>query len=241
MQTTWQERYKHQFYVSKAGWLDGTEEFHQLCRAKIRPGSVILELGAGPTNPTSSFLATLGEVHGADPDPDVAKNEALASAKVIENDRLPFADGSFDACVSNYVLEHVADPTAHFAEAARVLRPGGVYLFRAPNRYHYVSLVSRLTSHWFHVLVANRLRNLGPGAHDPYPTVYACNTERAVRHYAAESGFDVEELRMIEKEPSYGMSSRVLFVAFMAYERFVNSSDAVSGLRANILAALRKR
>lgn len=49
-------------------------------------------------------------------------------------ERLPFADGSFDAVVCMEVLEHVGDPAAVVAEAARVLRPGGMFIFSGPNR-----------------------------------------------------------------------------------------------------------
>jgi len=40
--------------------------------------------------------------------------------------RLPFADGSFDVAVLQMVLHHAEDPALALAEAARVLRPGGV-------------------------------------------------------------------------------------------------------------------
>jgi len=45
---------------------------------------------------------------------------------------------------------------------------------------------------------------------------------------------------MIEKEPSYGMYSRVLFFLLMSYERVVNSSNFFSPLRGNILGAFVK-
>jgi demethylmenaquinone methyltransferase / 2-methoxy-6-polyprenyl-1,4-benzoquinol methylase len=41
-------------------------------------------------------------------------------------ERLPFADGSFDALTFTYLLRYVADPAATVAELARVVRPGGV-------------------------------------------------------------------------------------------------------------------
>lgn len=237
---TWQERYLARFYGRESGWIDGTEEFHNLCSTVIPRGGKILEIGAGPSNPTSEFLITLGELHGLDPDPAVHENVALRSAKLLTGDRFPFETGSFDACVSNYVLEHVGDPVSHLREVCRVLRGPGVYVFRTPNRFHYVSLVSSITPHWVHDFLANRLRNCAAGSHDPYHTFYRMNSRGAVRRLSAAAGLSVEVLRMVEKEPSYGMSSRVLFLAFMAYERIVNSTDLAVGLRANIFGVLRK-
>src|SRR5947208_2909730 len=118
----WQERYEKLFFDRSKGWVDGTEEFHQLCGRTCR-GHRILEIGAGPSNPTSRFLSTLGELHGVDPDPTVAANDALLSAYVLEGDRFPFSDEAFDCCVSNYVCEHIIEPLAHLAEVKRVLKP----------------------------------------------------------------------------------------------------------------------
>ncbi|MBZ5552574.1 MAG: class I SAM-dependent methyltransferase [Acidobacteriia bacterium] len=237
---TWQERYLARFYDRESGWIDGTEEFHNLCTRVIPRGGKILEIGAGPNNPTSQFLSILGELHGLDPDPTVHENMALKSARLLTGNEFPFETASFDACVSNYVLEHVQNPASHLREVGRVLRSLGVYVFRTPNRFHYVSLVSSMTPHWVHDSVANRLRNCPAGAHDPYPTFYRMNSQGAVRRLAAGAGFNVDLLRMVEKEPSYGMSSRVLFLAFMTYERVVNSMNLAAGLRANIFGVLRK-
>jgi SAM-dependent methyltransferase len=237
---TWQERYVARFYDRSAGWVDGTSEFHELCHSVVPAGARILEVGAGADNPTSRFLATLGDLHGIDPDPAVRNNPALSSATALESARYPYADAAFDVCVSNYVLEHVAEPALHFSEVARVLKPRGVYCFRTPNRYHYVTAVARLTPHWFHVLAANRLRNLPAEQAAPHPTFYAANSRKHLRERAAAAGLAVERLRLIEKEPSYGMSSRVLFFAFMAYERLVNATELTANLRANILGVLRR-
>lgn len=237
---TWQQRYVARFYDPRSGWVDGTTEFHQLCRAVTPRGAKILEIGAGPDNRTSRFLATLGELHGIDPDTAVLHNPSLASASILRAGRFVHDDASFDVCVSNYVLEHVEDAATHFREVARVLKPGGAYCFRTPNRYHYVTAVARLTPHWFHVLVANRLRNLPAREADPYPTFYAANSERRLRELGEQAGLEVDRLRMIEKEPSYGMSSRALFLMFMAYERVVNASELTAQLRVNILGVMRR-
>ncbi len=237
---SWQQRARGRFYDPASGFVDGTTEFHRLFESVVPPISRILEIGAGPSNQSSDFFATKGALTGLDIDPDVSGNRALTQCAVFDGGRFPFPDASFDVAVSNYVLEHVPDPELHLKEVERVLAPGGAYVFRTPNRYHYVALVSSLTPHWFHTLVANRLRGLPPEAHDPYPTVYAMNSRNAVRRFTRSASLRIEVLRLIEKDPSYGMASRLTFYPMMVYERVVNSTESLAVLRANILAVLRK-
>jgi SAM-dependent methyltransferase len=236
----WQDVWTERFYRSRPGWRDGTTEFHAICANSVPPAPKILEVGAGPTNATSAFLASLGELHGIDVSDEVFGNQHLSSSALIEGDRFPLPDAAFDLVVSNYVVEHVANPRAHLAEIERVLKPGGAYVFRTPNLVHYVAMVSRLTPHRFHRFAANRLRALGPDEHEPWPTVYAMNLPAAVRRYARDAGLVVERLDLVEKEPSYGMYARPLFLAFMTYERLVNAFDWLAALRANMFVVLRK-
>lgn len=54
-------------------------------------------------------------------------------------ERLPFADGSFDAILSTQVLGLVDDPWAVAREVARVLRPGGTAWITTPAAWPYDS------------------------------------------------------------------------------------------------------
>jgi SAM-dependent methyltransferase len=236
----WQEKWLDRYYRSKPDWVDGTQEFHQFCLERIPSNAIVLEIGAGPQNQTTEFLSSRWSLVGLDPDPAVLGNGFLREAKVLETKDFPFESGSFDAVVSNYVLEHVQYPGQHLFEVSRVLRPGGCYVFRTPNLFHYVSAAAWITPHWVHGLFANRLRNLSEHGQEPYPTFHRLNTTRAVRREAARAGLEVLDLRLIEKEPSYGLSARTLFLTFMLYERIVNSTRFFSSLRTNILGALRK-
>lgn len=227
-------------YYSHPEFVDGTTEFHRLLAAQIKPGSSILEIGSGPTNATTEYLASLGRVVGADISSEVHTNTALAEAHVLNGTRLPFPNEKFDACASNWVIEHVADPVAHFREVARVLRPGGAYCFRTPNRWHYFTVGSRLLPYTMHLRIANKLRGLPPESHDPYPTCYRANTFAHIRRHCRQSGLLPTALVAIEKEPSYGRFHPALFYPMFLYERVVNSSDALSIFRASLLAALRK-
>lgn len=57
-----------------------------------------------------------------------AAHTHVPQAVVVNADAaaLPFPDDTFDAVITIWVLEHVANPRALLAEARRVLRPGGL-------------------------------------------------------------------------------------------------------------------
>ena len=227
-------------YYPKDQYEGGTIPFLRLCANEITPGSRILEIGAGPENPFSEFLSQRGAVTGIDVSPEVRTNQWLSDAVVFDGRQMPFPDSSFDACCSNWVLEHVEDPAAHFREVARILRPGGVYCFRTPNLYHYVPMGARLLPFFMHLNLANRLRAQQEFAHDPYPTFYRANTRSALRRLCSRAGFDEPSIRMIEAEPSYGAAHALLFYPMMMYERIVNRFEFTACFRITMLAAVRK-
>ncbi len=238
---TWQERYLDRFYRKRKNWVNGTQQFHDLIRKHLSHEKQVLELGPGPQNKTSAFLcSTFASLDGLDVDEEAKKNPHLRYVHIYGGGDWPIKDDSYDAVVADFVLEHLANPAKTVAEAFRVLRPGGMFIFRTPNLWHYVSMISFLSPHWFHNLVANRLRNIPPGAHAPYPTYYRMNRCRTVRSLMRRAGFNEVELVMIEKNPSYGMYSRLSFFLFMGYERLVNSSELLSMFRVNILGAFTK-
>lgn len=228
------------FYDRSRGWVDGTTEFHNLIRSCVKPNATLLEIGAGPTNPTSEFLSTLGTLTGIDPDADVMTNRFLSHAFTMQGERFPLENQAYDLCVSDYVAEHLPDPVTHLREVYRVLKPGGCYLFRTPNFTHYVTLISAATPHWFHKRVANRARGLPAEAHDPYPVHYLINSSRRVKALAEDAGFRIESLRMVEKEPSYGRFAKAAFYAGLVYERLVNRFDQLASFRSNMQVVLRK-
>ena len=233
--TIWRERLLARYYYGRPGWSDGTTQFHALVGQFAKPGCRILELGAGPDNPTTAFLAQQGVVTGLDIDPAVKSNHHCRNAYVYDGVHVPLPSNSFDLVVSNYVCEHIEDPPRVCREIHRVLRPGGAYIFRTPNLWHYVSIISRLSPHWLHRLLANKARALAPETHAPYPTYHRMNTRRVCRSVLERQGFSVVRSFCIEPEPSYAMASRVMFYPAMAWERVLNSSWLFESLRANIL------
>lgn len=184
------------------------------------------------------FKGEIAEVIGADIDPIVLDNFELDRAYLIVDGVIPQNDSSFDVVISDYVLEHVKEPSQFIAEVYRVLRPGGSFFFRTPNMYHYVSIFSALTPHWVHNAIANSMRGLPVDAHEPWPTYYRMNTRSKLSRLAKEANFSAAEFRMIECQPSYLVFHPVPFMFGVAYERPVNATDTLSGCRANICGRL---
>jgi arsenite methyltransferase len=107
---------------------------YHLGLARLRPGERVLDLGSGSGMDVFAAATQVGpggSAVGVDITPEqLAKAERLRTEAHVTFRRariedLPFADGSFDAVISNGVVNLSADKRRVFAEAARVLRPGG--------------------------------------------------------------------------------------------------------------------
>ena len=110
---------------------------HHLDLARLGYGDAVLDLGSG--SGTDVFCAAMlvgktGRVVGVDvTDGQLAKAARLRERSAFSRvefvaahiEALPFADASFDVVISNGVINLSPDAGAVFAEAARVLRPGG--------------------------------------------------------------------------------------------------------------------
>ncbi len=63
-----------------------------------------------------------------------------------EANSLPFANGSFDAVISNSLLHHVADRLALLREMTRVVRTGGLHFIRDTIKGSDAELIARVLS-----------------------------------------------------------------------------------------------
>jgi 2-polyprenyl-6-hydroxyphenyl methylase/3-demethylubiquinone-9 3-methyltransferase len=130
----------------------------------LGPGSAdVLDIGCGGgflSNPLGSFGH---RVTGLD-----ASRDALAIARRYDHTglvryqqgdalRLPFDDASFDVVCAMDFLEHVENPDQVIAEAARVLKPSGLFFFHTFNRNFLSWLIVIKGVAWF---VQNTPRDL---------------------------------------------------------------------------------
>lgn len=113
--------------------------------AALPSGAQLLDLACG-SGPHSLAWAERGfRVTGIDFDHDLlvagrrrvaeaAPNAPAPSWTCGDATRLPYVAGSFDAVFCNSLLEHVPAWESVLSEAARVLRPGGVFVMYTTNR-----------------------------------------------------------------------------------------------------------
>ena len=221
---------------SGKNWDD--ELFRQRILKHMRPEHVVLDLGAGAGIVTQmNFKGHAQKICGVDLDPRVVDNQMLDEGRVSDAGDIPYDDSLFDLVFSNNVLEHLAEPAAVFKEVTRVLKPGGLYLFKTPNKWHYVPTIARLTSHGFHQSV-NRWR--GREIADVFPTLYRANTKSGVQGLAATTGFEVVSIERIERRPEYMRFSAATYLAGAIYERIVNATSLLAPFRVLLVGVLRK-
>ncbi|PXX55555.1 3-demethylubiquinone-9 3-methyltransferase [Nocardia tenerifensis] len=129
-------------------------------------GKKVLDVGCGGGFTTEYLAARGASVSGVDPAPrliDAARAHAEQQKLWIDyqvgsGERLPHPDAAFDIVTCVDVLEHVADPARTVREIARVLAPGGIFLYDTINR----TFLARLTMIWMPEYV---LKIVPKGAH----------------------------------------------------------------------------
>jgi SAM-dependent methyltransferase len=144
MSTPPSERATTDFWEEHAGWwqdgfTDGAdpeyeEQIIPLAAECLAGARRVVDIGTGEGQ-LARVAVGLGAklVAGVDPTRaqlKVAHNRAGGPLYLRGTaDRLPFADGSFDAAIACLVFEHIPDHAQGIAEVARVLEPGGRFVF----------------------------------------------------------------------------------------------------------------
>jgi len=127
--------------MGQSSWLTAPEWLHFADQLAIDADAAVLEVGSGSGGPAVYLALARGcRLTGVDiNEHGVSNATALAEARGV-SDRvqfrpvdasipLPFADGRFDAIVSNDAMCHIRDRAAVLGDWYRLLRPGGRALF----------------------------------------------------------------------------------------------------------------
>ena len=151
--------------------------------------------------------------------------------------QLPFRDGSFSLVTANMVVEHLEAPAAQFAEIARVLRPGGIFLIHTPNRRGYSTRAAMLIPAPLKRKLINLLESRTEG--DVFETFYRANTKEEIESLAAPAGFDVRKIRLIVSSAELAVLPPLVPFELVLIRLLM--TERLKSYRTHILAVLQKK
>jgi SAM-dependent methyltransferase len=220
-----QNAYRQRYAAQTAGWQPATEVYEGFIRQQVGDGVRLLDMGCGRGGVLEQLVDLPLDAFGIDPDVLSLKEHRLTDlprAAATATD-LPFADEIFDLVISAWVLEHLPDPARTFAEVARILKPGGAFVFLAPNRNSPPVLLNRLLKP-----LQSRLVPLlyGRAEADTFPVVYRASTPDALMALAHGAGMTLETCQVIA-DPTYFAFNEVLFRLSVLLTRMLPASSGV--------------
>ena len=206
---------------------------------RLQPGATVLDIGCGRTAPNlSQLIGKADRLYGIDVVDFTVHDPRL---ELFANDVRAMKDipsGSVDLAYSRAVMEHLEHPEQAYAEIARVLRPGGVYVFTTPSIYDYGSIAALLIPNRFHARIVSATE--GRAGEDVFPTVFGSNSRRAITRHAAQVGLQVERFAYIGQYPSYLVFNRVLFWLGSLYQKAIEKFALTRPLQGWIFCTLKK-
>jgi len=214
--------------------VDGTVEFYHRINVLIRNDMRVLDYGAGRgaqiVNEDNEFKKKLitfkgkvDQVVGVDIDAVVMENAFLDHAHVIHPGQpLPFQDESFDLIICDWVLEHIDNPSQFFQEIGRILKPGGWFCARTPNRFGLIGLATNLIPNSLHIPLLKRLQPERQSI-DVFPTLYRANTLGKLRKYLPSHRW-LHCSYISNPEPPYVQGSYFLMNCVKLFWRLVPNS-----------------
>ena len=226
--------------------VDGSIDFYSRINALLDESKEVLDFGAGraawfeddPSPYRKALRLLKGKVKrvvGCDISGAVHENRAVdETVQTQPGEPLPFKDGEFDLMVSDYTFEHIADPVSVAGEFHRILKPGGWICARTPNKYCYVSIITRLVKNSLHSRI---LKYAQPERKDEdvFPTTFKLNTRRSVAKYFTSDKFENYSY-MYEAEPVYHFNNRFVYWMFYMANRLTPRV-----MKTNLYIFLRKR
>ena len=212
---------------------EGAIQFFSRLQSLLQPHFEVLDLGAGrgvfleDEVPFRRDLRTLKgkvkKVVGADVDQAVLENSGVDEKILITAGApLPFPDTTFDLIFSDWVLEHVDDPSAFSSEITRVLKSGGWFCARTPNKWGLTAIGARIIPNALHGKLLNQLQPSRQD-HDIFPTRYRLNTIGALKKYFPDSAWDHCSYYW-RGEPKYFGENVVIFHLMQIWNWFVPPS-----------------
>ena len=212
--------------------------FERDVESLVRPEDTLLDAGCGRTAPVlAKYRGRAARLIGIDA---VDFTAPITGIELYRRDLAStgLESASVDLIMARSVIEHVTDPVAVYLEFARILRPGGHFIFLTANLWDYASLIAAAVPNRLHPWIVARTE--GRKEHDVFPVAYKSNTRRAIRRAADRAGLRMERFEYLGQYPCYFMFNGALFLLATGYEKLISASRALHWLRGWILCTLSK-
>ena len=208
------------------GYVPAVERYVDVARAALGAGRDVLHLGAGRDSygVINRMRRSDLRVTSLDMDREGLVRNPNRRRILADATHLPFRESAFDLILCEDVFEHLQDPFRVLGECRRCLRPGGALVFLCPNRWSYISVLSRVTPHRLHR--AFKQSCMGVASRDVFPTYYRLNTVGGIRRLASHAGFVVERVTSAVGWPTYWEFSDLLHGIFCVVHRVLAALPA---------------
>ncbi len=207
--------------------------------SRLDPAATVLDIGCGRTAPNlSQLIGKAAKLYGIDVVDFTTDDPRLHLFANDVRDMKDIPSNSVDLAYSRAVMEHLERPEEAYREIARVLKPGGVYVFTTPSIYDYGSIAALLIPNRFHARIVSATE--GRAGEDVFPTVFGSNSRRAIGKHAAMFGLKVQQLDYIGQYPSYLVFNRVLFWLGSVYQKTIEKFAITRPLQGWIFCVLQK-
>jgi SAM-dependent methyltransferase len=151
-------------------------------------GVSALDAGCGRVSALRQFRPRVGRMVGADIHAPSAPLPHLDEFEIVDlcGPADGFPEGSFDVVLSNFTLEHFADPGTALSNLRHWMRPGGTLVATTVNRRHpFVAAYLGMPDGPRHAVQPL----VKASEADAHPLVGACNDPATVRGDLAAAGF----------------------------------------------------
>lgn len=158
----------------------------------IGSGKRVLDVGCLGGQITQVIRDAHNEVVGLEANPkaaEIARGRGIEVTVANVEEGIPFPASSFDAVSAAEIVEHLYDTKSFFEEAARVLKPGGIFVFTTPNLN---SIENRIR-----VARGGYLGMVGAYPEDHFGGHVRIFNIAKIHELCSQTGFEVEEVEGI--------------------------------------------
>lgn len=199
-----------QIPLTRKAWAAKSEAYAALVAEHLTPDTVWLDAGCG-SRLLEDDMDVLEEwlvghcksISGLDL--SVSSNRNIKSLLQGSVYRIPLPDRSLDLITCRMVVEHLDQPRAAFAEAARCLRPGGTFIVLTPNLINYATIGNAVAAKVLPEKCRLRIVHLfdsRPDA-DIFPVRYKANTMRRLIRLMEGAGLQVHKTTSLRQQRYY--------------------------------------